>query len=364
MVEIPVVNWLVLASAMNPFNYLTSLVSNSQQSTNALGYLAYNTTFVDLLGPNPTSELLATRDYKFSHEAGIYNQYTNKLYISSNFAAVDNPINVTVLDLETYEVVEERRYPGLTNPNGGCAYPSNANSSLLLFCAQGSPIEASTLTLVDPLTNTSSLLLTSYLGRNFSSINDVKIHLPTGAIFFTDAPYGYFQDFRPRPVMPNQIYRMDPLNGQIKVIADQEVVNNGLEFSPDYKTLYVADTAATAVQTIDLSQPATIYAYDVVDNGLVLSNRRVFAYVDNGYPDGVHTDVDGNVYAGCGDGVQVWNPSGQLLGKILTGNVGVPNFAFTPEGMVILGDNTLYLARIGVVGRSVAEQRLGRPVGT
>jgi hypothetical protein len=29
--------------------------------------------------------------------------------------------------------------------------------------------------------------------------------------------------------------------------------------------------------------------------------------------------MNGNVYAGCGDGVQVWNPSGKLIGKIFLG---------------------------------------------
>ena len=34
-------------------------------------------------------------------------------------------------------------------------------------------------------------------------------------------------------------------------------------------------------------------------------NRRVFAYADTGIPDGLQIDKNGNVYAGCGDGVQV-----------------------------------------------------------
>lgn len=34
-------------------------------------------------------------------------------------------------------------------------------------------------------------------------------------------------------------------------------------------------------------------------------NRRVFAYADTGIPDGIQLDANGNVYSGCGDGVQV-----------------------------------------------------------
>ena len=40
-------------------------------------------------------------------------------------------------------------------------------------------------------------------------------------------------------------------------------------------------------------------------DSLTFLNRRVFAYVDTGIPDGVQVDKNGNAYAGCGDGVQV-----------------------------------------------------------
>ena len=65
-----------------------------------------------------------------------------------------------------------------------------------------------------------------------------------------------------------------------------------------------------------------------------------FAFATPGVPDGdwlsvrplsidvqsgVHTDTKGNVYAGCGDGVHVWNPSGKLIGKIFV-EEGVANF--------------------------------------
>ena len=47
------------------------------------------------------------------------------------------------------------------------------------------------------------------------------------------------------------------------------------------------------------------YAYDVDPDSQVFMNRRVFAYADTGIPDGVQVDTNGNVYSGCGDGVQV-----------------------------------------------------------
>lgn len=37
---------------------------------------------------------------------------------------------------------------------------------------------------------------------------------------------------------------------------------------------------------------------------------------DNGLPDGIHTDVVENVWAGGGDGIHVWSSEGMLLGKL------------------------------------------------
>lgn len=47
------------------------------------------------------------------------------------------------------------------------------------------------------------------------------------------------------------------------------------------------------------------YSYDVDPVTQMFKNRRVFAYTDNGVPDGIELDSNGNVYSGCGDGIQV-----------------------------------------------------------
>ncbi len=46
-----------------------------------------------------------------------------------------------------------------------------------------------------------------------------------------------------------------------------------------------------------------------------LTNKRIFAYVSSGFPDGIKCDTLGNVYSGCGDGVHVWDKCGTFLGK-------------------------------------------------
>jgi gluconolactonase len=64
----------------------------------------------------------------------------------------------------------------------------------------------------------------------------------------------------------------------------------------------------------------------------------------------VHCDTKGNVYAGCGDGVHVWNEDGVFLGKVFTGEL-VANFQFAGKGrMVVLAEERLYYATLAAEG--------------
>ena len=67
---------------------------------------------------------------------------------------------------------------------------------------------------------------------------------------------------------------------------------------------------------------------------------------DDGIPDGIKCDLQGNVYSGCGDGVSVWNAGGTLLGKILVPG-GAANFCFTRPGeLILLNETKLWVATI------------------
>ena len=221
----------------------------------------------------------------------------------------------------------------------------------MLYADEGDFSSYSSLVSVDPVTNSSERILTSFLGRNFSSLNDVRQHPGTGDLWFTDADYGYFQHFRPAPSIPKQVYRFSPRTGEIAVVATDFNQPNGLEFSPDLKMLYVSDTGAQGFEQ-NLTRPATIYAFDVVNNRN-LAGRRTFAYADNGFPDGVHCDTEGNVWAGCGDGIHVWSAAGTLLGKIWTGVV-TNNFAFLPGKVLVFTNKQLWVVEnVRARGREV-----------
>ncbi len=101
-------------------------------------------------------------------------------------------------------------------------------------------------------------------------------------------------------------YRFDPDRSCQKMLSDFWVTN-GTAFSPDGRTMYVADTGATV---------RTIWAFDYNTETGVPSNRRVFfdTHGTDSRPDGATVDADGGYwYAGVG-GWQVVRitPEGKL----------------------------------------------------
>ncbi|KAH7347061.1 lactonohydrolase [Pyrenochaeta sp. MPI-SDFR-AT-0127] len=348
----------LLSFATNP-SYLSSILTTNTSNPSTISLLAYDESFNAVIGENATARQLHDLNWEAFHEAGVYNKDTNKIYVTSNWAKdINNPINVTIIDLANDYSISSTRYSALTEANGATSYyppGTETNSSTptrVLYCDQGDFDNYSALVSVDPVTGSSEKILTSFLGRNFSSINDARQHPVTGDIWFTDADYGYFQHFRPAPTIPKQVYRFSPSTGEIAVVADGFNQCNGLEFSPDLKTLYVSDTGAVNFDR-NFTRPATIYAFDVSEDHKSLHGRRTFAYADVGSPDGVHTDTAGNVWAGCGDGVHIWNAAGKLIGKVWVG-VESNNLAFLPGAVLVFSNAQLWIVEnIKAVGREV-----------
>lgn len=106
-----------------------------------------------------------------------------------------------------------------------------------------------------------------------------------------------------------KIWRIDP-DKTITLLADSMGTTNGIELSPDEKTLYVNE-----------SVQRKIWAFDVDDSGDIF-NKRLFAeFPDHGF-DGMKCDKEGNLYVtryGKGT-VVVLNPKGEEINEIaLTG---------------------------------------------
>ncbi|CDZ58502.1 SMP-30/gluconolactonase/LRE family protein [Neorhizobium galegae] len=160
-----------------------------------------------------------------------------------------------------------------------------------------------------------TILADRYQGKRLNSPNDVVVR-SDGSVWFTDPTYGIKSDYEGYRAEPEQdtrnVYRLDPVSGDLEAAVTDFGQPNGLAFSPDETKLYVADSASSH----DIKAPRHIRVFDVVD-GRRLSNDRIFCSLDNGLPDGFRVDVKGNVWTSAGDGVHCFSPDGVLLGKIL-----------------------------------------------
>jgi gluconolactonase len=177
---------------------------------------------------------------------------------------------------------------------------------------------------IDLKTKAKRLLITSFKGKKFNSPNDLAV-APDGTIWFTDPPYGLEgindSPLKEQPV--NGVYRA-ATDGSAQLVEGGLTFPNGLVFSPDARTLYVA-----------VSDPkrAIIMAYDVTA-AQKLANGRVFSDMTSmvgstnpGLPDGLVVDERGNIWATGPGGVHVFTPAGKRLGILRTGT-GIANLAF------------------------------------
>ncbi|KAL4908960.1 hypothetical protein BDW74DRAFT_165647 [Aspergillus multicolor] len=329
-------------------------------------FVVLDTRFQAILGETPTLELLAeNRAYPFAHEAGVFLPGRNELLITSNrIQDPDSPsgqrVQVTKVHLDndsstslssvTGAVKCEELAVPIPMANGGVNYKDG-----ILICAQGSMDAPSGLYHMSTEPPYATILVKAdFHGRPLNSVNDVVVHTD-GSIWFTDPIYGHEQGYRPPPRLPNQVYRFDPETGSIRAMADGFGRPNGICFSPDETVVYVTDTDwIHGDGSTDDTRVSSIYASDLITrhNQPFLANRRLFAMADSGIPDGIKCDLEGNVYSGCGDGVNVWSPGGELLGRILVDG-GVANFCFGREGeMFLLNEHRLWKVKLtgGVKG--------------
>jgi gluconolactonase len=238
----------------------------------------------------------------------------------------DGVVAIKRLDLDSLEVTvlvpTTRRANGMT---------LSADGSLLV-CEQGTLDEAARIARVDPVSGAASTVVDHWRGLPFNSPNDV-VEASDGAIWFTDPSYGFLQGFRPLPVGGDYVYRHDPATRRTAVVADGFDKPNGLAFSPDEQVLYVGDSEG----------PHHVLAFDVT-GGRRLENRRLFAVITPGYPDGIKVDGEGRVYVSSLSGVQVFSPEGEELGEIPV--PAAVHFAFAGDRLLILNDSAVWSAEV------------------
>jgi gluconolactonase len=215
---------------------------------------------------------------------------------------------------------------------------------------------------------TVTVLADHYQGKRLNSPNDMAHH-PDGSIWFTDPPWGgqLYEGtvdapggisnptglLNPRVGQPPElgsytrelttnVYRLDPSGQLDMVINESQVPNpNGICFSPDHKKLYVVGAPG-------------VHVFDVTGDNQAVNQQLFSDFVINGIkcgPDGVRTDVYGNLWASSNagrnvgySGVTCWSPQGVLLGRIRTPEV-VGNITFggpKRNRLFMAGSQSLY----------------------
>ncbi len=180
-------------------------------------------------------------------------------------------------------------------------------------------------------------LADNYEGNRLNSPNDLVVK-SDGTIWFTDPPYGILSDREGHKSDSELtgcfVFRLEPDTGALEVVVDSMDRPNGIAFSPDESILYVADTG----------EPGNIMAFDVED-GRRLTNGREFAVVSPGKSDGFRCDTDGNIFTSAADGIHVYSPDAELLGKILVPEDRNANCCFggpDKNRLYICADKSLY----------------------
>ncbi len=195
-----------------------------------------------------------------------------------------------------------------------------------------------------------TVLVDNHRGTPLNSPNDVVVK-SDGTIWFSDPLYGLNTDYeggKREALLPASLYRFDPRDGTLSVVADDFQGPNGLAFSPDERLLYVSETGAQ----FDPDSARHIRVFDVAEDGTRLAKGRVFHTVSPGLSDGFRLDEAGNVWTGAGDGVHCVSPAGTLLGKIKLPYT-VANLCFGGRNraqMFICASHTLYSLYTNVRG--------------
>ena len=171
--------------------------------------------------------------------------------------------------------------------------------------------------------------------------NDLVVARNGGAYFTVPGPIAQARGSAPpaTPFVP-AVYYIAPNSGKAVKVADGITNPNGIQMSPDERTVYVNDTRGEYLIAMDVKPDGT------------LGSKRNFAKYEGvqrteaglvSGADGLAVDNDGRVYAATGIGVQVFNPKGQHLGTI--------PLSRAPQNLAFSGPDkkTLY-----IVGRNAA----------
>jgi D-xylonolactonase len=170
---------------------------------------------------------------------------------------------------------------------------------------------------------------------------------------------GFLPTKKGDPPRPGALHVID-LDGSSRRLAEGVQLTNGMGFSPSGRLLYHAD-----------SGDCSIHVYDVASDGSV-SDKRLFASIPEGLPDGIATADDGSVWVAVAHAGQVvvLNPDASVRERLHFPVPMVTSLCFGgddlrtlyvvsgPEGADSAHAGTVFSLRAEVVGLPIVSSRV------
>ncbi len=189
----------------------------------------------------------------------------------------------------------------VTLPDGSIANSImfDANENLLLADWKGHSILK--------VEKKSKTISTYYHSEQFNQPNDLCIN-SRGQLFASDPNW---------KASTGKLWRIDT-NQNAYLLEDNMGTTNGIELSPDEKTLYVNESVQRKVWAYDLDKAGNI------------SNKKLFISFEDFGLDGMKCDLKGNLYISrYGKGtIAIVTPEGELVREVSLKGKNVSNIAF------------------------------------
>lgn len=197
--------------------------------------------------------------------------------------------------------------------------------------------EKNELWLIDEDKNV-TVLTGTYHGKLLNGPNDVWVS-PNGNAYFTD-PY-YQRPYWNRDTTElscEGVYLVNPKTRETVLVIDDLVQPNGIVGSPDGKKLFVADIGDNKTYSFTINEDGT------------LSNKKLFVNIGS---DGMTMDNLGDIYLTNGQGVTVFDSSGQKVINIPIEQPWTANVCFggkNHQTLFITASKALYVINMNVHG--------------
>lgn len=196
---------------------------------------------------------------------------------------------------------------------------------------------------------TVTVLADRFEGKRLNSPNDAAVR-SDGSVWFSDPDFGITSDYEGHRAESEigacHVYRIDPVTGSVRLVADGFSGPNGLVFSLNERRLYVSDSRANHIRVFEVQDDGTL------GDGTVFAAGGTAAEPEGRF-DNIRFDDEGRLWAAAmAGGVHCYAPDGTLIGRIRTPEP-VANLTFggaRRNRMFLAANTSLYSLVASVTG--------------